>query len=442
MVLLVLAVLIAAQEPATDERLASLVARLGSEDLESREKAQAELYALGPDIKLKLEKFLAANSGEAAKRIRSVLDRFEWDRFFKELVPPVARITLDRKRRTPEEVFAVIKEKTGWNIRAAAMNLREPVELGWTDAPALQVVDDVCRALGRGRVQLRAIAGGQSHERYSYDSHGRKLLGRAEERIVSIDGNKPPAAWVTYSNQFRAELEDIVITETRDYNASKGNASIRLVLAGQPEMTSLKAGAWIIDEIVDDKGRSLKSDAKPPRFGNEQPESELGESRDSVWFSSRDHDHMMMVRSQVPIAVPESDAVRIAQLKARIRVTFPGREITKTRKVEEVRESGEIRIGGAVITILQAEVQGQRFTVRYRLAGRYQGQPAVELLDERGQPANQSGYSGGGGGGGEWSYSWNLRGAAVAQIRVRAQVGHKTIEVPVEMKDIPLPKGE
>lgn len=442
MVPLFLALLVVAQEPATEERLTSLITQLGSDDIEAREKAQAELYALGPAIKPRLEKSLAGTTPEAAKRIRAVLDRFEWDRFFKELVPPVTRITLERGRRTPEEIFTLIKEKTGWNIRAAAMNLREPVELGWTAAPALQVIDDVCRALGRGRVQHRVIAGGSGHERHGYDINGRPLRGNQDERLVSIDGNKPPATLVTYSGHFRAELEDISISETRDYNSTKANASIRLVLASQPGMTVLQAGGWIIDEIVDDKGRSLKSDAKVPRIATEQPDLEPGESRDSVWFSSRDRDPMMHFRSHLQIAVPESDAVRIARLKTRIRVTFPGREVTETRKVTDLREGGEIRIGDAVVTILKAELQGQQFSIRYRLGGRFQGQPGVELLDEKGQPVNHSGYSGGGGGSGERNYSFHVRGESVAQIRIRAHVGHKTIEVPVEMKDIPLPKGD
>ena len=440
MFLLTLALLVAVQEPATDQRLTTLIAQLGSDDLEAREKAQADLYALGPEIKPRLEKLLADASGEAAKRLRAILDRFESDRFFKDLVPPATRLTLDRKRRTPEEIFSLIKEKTGWNIRAAAMNLREPVELGWTDAPALQVIDDVCRALGRGRVQLRVIAGGSGYDRPSYDNQGRPVRG--EERVVTIDGSKPPSNLVAYSNQFRAEVQDILITESRDYSGSKGNASISLQLTGQPGLKVLQAGGWIIDEVVDDKDRSLKSDAKPQRFGNEQPDPEPGESRDSVWFSSRDRDlGMMGYRSDLPITVPAADAVRIARLKARIRVTFPGREVTEARKVEELKEGGEIRIGEAVVTITKAEKQGQQFSVQYRLGGRYQGQPGLEPLDAKGQPVVTGGGSSGGGGG-QYNVSWHLRGDDVAQIRVRAYVGHKTIEVPIEMKDIPLPKGE
>jgi len=437
MVPLVLALVIGAQEPATEERLTALITQLGSEDLEARDKAQAGLYALGPDIKPRLEKLLDGTSGEAAKRIRAVLDRFESDRFFKDLVPPVARITLDKARRSPEEIFALVREKTGWNIRAASMNVREPVELGWTDAPALQVIDDVCRALGRGKVQLRVLAGGQGH-----DMSGRPDRTSPGEKVVSIDGSKPPNALIVYSNHFRAEIQDIVITETRDYTAAKASASIGLVLTGQPGMTVLQAGAWILDEVVDDKGRSLKSDAKAPRFGNQQPDPEPGESRDSVWFSSRDRDHGMYYRPDVAITVPEADAVRIAQLKARIRVTFPGREVTETRKVADLKEGGEIRIGDAVITIIKAEKQGQQFSVNYRVGGRYGGQPGLEPLDEKGRPVNTQGGGSSGGGGGQWNVNWFVRGDDVVQLRVRAYVGHKTIEVPIEMKDIPLPKGE
>jgi hypothetical protein len=431
-----LALLLAPQQPSVDKQVDALVVRLGSDDLDEREKAQAELYALGPDIKPRLEGLLPNNSGEAAKRIRAILDRFESDRYFKELIPPPVRITLERKSRTPEEIFAHIKEKTGWNIRASAMNLREPVELGWTDAPALQVVDDVCRALGRGRVNLRRLGGN------SYDMDGRSYRDVPEERTIAIDGGKPPAVCIAYSNQFRASLEDVMLFETRDYSGVKANASIILQLTGPPGMTARQTGAWIIDEITDDKGRSLKAEVKPPRFINEAaPDLEPGESRDAVWFTSNDRGYGMHMRADTPILVPEPDAVRIAVLKARIRVTFSGREVSATKKVEELRDGGEIRIGEAVVTIVKAEKQGPQFTVNYRLGGKYQGQPGLEPLDDKGRSLNNYG-GGSGGGGGTYHVNWHVRGEDVAQIRIRAVVGHKTIEVPVELKDIPLPKGE
>ncbi|HEU4339730.1 MAG TPA: hypothetical protein VFS19_06650, partial [Planctomycetota bacterium] len=187
---------------------------------------------------------------------------------------------------------------------------------------------------------------------------------------------------------------------------------------------------------------SLKTDVKAPRMGREAPELEPGESRDSVWFTSRDRGLGMFTRADSAIAVPPPDAVRIGVLKARIRVTFSGREVTETKKVEELREGGEIRIGEAVVAIVKAEKQGQMFNVTYRLQGKYQGQPGLEPLDDKGRPLGSYGGSSGGSGGGTYSVGWHVRGEDVAQIRVRAVVGHKTIEVPVELKDIPLPKGD
>ena len=420
-----LALLMAAPQTAADKRIDGLVEKLASDDISEREKAQSELYALGPSIKPRLEAALAGASAEVSARIRVVLENFAWDERLKAALPPVARLTLERKRRTPEEIFSLIRERTGWPVRVAALNLREPVELGWTEAPVLQVLDDVCRALGRGRVQPPMIVG-----------HG---VSSPFGRSLSIDGSQPPAPCVTYWNQFRAEVDEVTIIETRDYLNFKKQASVRLLLTAQPGTTVLRAGAWIMDEITDDRGQSLKAPPRP--HPGRESDLEPGEARDSVWFVSPDNRFDMYQTSDVAIEVPGPESARIGRLKARIRVTLPGLMVSETRKVSDLKEGGEIRIGGALITITKAEQKGQQFSLAYRREGKFQGQAVFEPLDENGRSLRNVG-GGSGGDGVNWTANWHVRGEQVASLRIRAFVGHRTVEIPVEMSDIPLPKRD
>lgn len=429
MALLLLACLIAPQDPALDKKVAALIQRLGSDDLDERENAQKELNSLGASVKARIEAAIPGASPEVAARLRALLDNFAWEDRFKNSLAPVLRLTLDKKKRTLEDILAVVREKTGWTVRVAAMNLREPVELGWTDAPALQVLDDVCRALGRGRVEAPLIAGDNDrHPRFEREDSG----GNA----ITIDGGEKAAPAAGYWNQFRAEVAGITIVETRNYSSTESTASLSLQLSAQPGVSVMKAGNWIIDEITDDRGKSLKSDAKTSPFAKR--ETEPGDARDSVWFA-RD-DLGSFEESTLDFEVPGPGSTRIAVLKARIRVTLPGKKVTEIRKVADVREGGEIRLGDAVITISKAGMEEGEFKMTYRAGGKHQGTPSFELLDADGRQVRTSG-SGTSSNGATTEAEWRVSGE-VAAVRVSAILGHRTIEIPFELKDIPLPKGD
>jgi hypothetical protein len=430
---LALLLLFIPQQSADDKKIAALIERLGSDDIRERERATTELAALGVAIKPKLEAALAGAAPEVAAQIRKVLDNFGWEERFQSALPPVVRLTLEKKKRTPEEIFALIRDKTGWTIRAGAMNIREPVELGWIDAPVLQIIDDVCRALGRGRAFPVPVT------RSSFDHRPERQRSgdRSKERVISIDGSQPLVAAAAYSQQFRAEVSDITITETRDYQTTKVQANLQLQLTAQPGTKVVRTGRWIIDELVDERGNSLKLDA--PAMGRE-PDLEPGESRTQVSFGPDSYSYSSF-GSMVPFTAPGGDIRKIARLKARIRLTVPGREVVETVKVADLKNGGEIRIGEAVIVILKAEKQNQNFTLNYRIDGKALGRPNFEPLDESGRPLASMG-GGSGGGGASWHQNWHLRGEDVASLQVRATVGLLTFEVPIEMTDIVLPKGE
>jgi hypothetical protein len=428
MALLLFACLLTAQDPAVDKKVASLIQRLASDDLDERERAQGELNSLGPSIKARLEAALPGASAEVAARLRAVLDNFAWEDMFKGALPPVARLTLERKKRTLEEILALVRGKTGWTFRASAMNLREPVDLGWSDAPALQVLDDACRALRRGRVQAPVIAGSDD----SYDP----IDSGDDRRLIAIDGDSSASPAVGYWNQFRVELRRITIVEKRGYSSTETDASLALVLTAQPGVTVLQAGNWIVDEITDDRGRSLKTEAKRHPWNKSDPEA--GDARNSVWFV--DDDRWNERGSNVEFEAPGPEAAKIARLKGRIRVTLAGRKVVETKKVADLREGGEIRFGETVVTISKAEMKDRNFSVTYSVSGKHHGHPSMDPVDADGRLVRTSG-GGSSSGGSTWEQNWHVQGE-VAALRISAILGHRTIEVPIELKELPLPKGD
>src|SRR6185503_18325613 len=97
-------------------------------------------------------------------------------------------------------------------------NLKEPLDAGWEQAPVLQVLDDVCRRLGRGRPEPPILRSRRAEESDYWPE--RRSEPPPRDRIDLNGEAKPPLATAHY-RQFRAAVTDIVITEQRSLkNAS------------------------------------------------------------------------------------------------------------------------------------------------------------------------------------------------------------------------------
>jgi hypothetical protein len=70
---------------ALQDDISSLVRKLGSDELESRNAAESKLVEIGENAKPALREALASNDNEVATRARSALDRIEWDQYIKSL---------------------------------------------------------------------------------------------------------------------------------------------------------------------------------------------------------------------------------------------------------------------------------------------------------------------------------------------------------------------
>jgi hypothetical protein len=111
-------------------------------------------------------------------------------------------------------------------------------------------------------------------------------------------------------------------------------------------------------------------------------------------------------------------------------------------KVADVKDGGHVDFGSVRITIQKAGLTDKAFQLETATAGTFTGTPDFELVGPTGGRVDTNG-GGSGGAPGRRSQSWYLTsGQVVDAIRVRGYVGSRTIELPFEWIDVPLPKED
>lgn len=436
--LLCLGLLLPQQESDLKARVAKLVRQLDSEDSDRRDEAQRKLVELGPEVVPHLKAYADAKSAEIAVRVRWVLEHFERIKQLAKSLPPVKTVTIPKGSHTAAEILEAVRAQSGYPVRTYGLSLRKPIDIGWKDAPVLKVLDDMCRALGRGRLEVPVL-------RVQGDSYPWGMRhGIPEEEVtgLAVEGDHAPPAAVAHWNQFRAAVTDVVVTEKRDLNESSASAVVHIAVHAQPGTNPIFVGPWRLLEAVDDTGRALVPGAAPvPLFGDAEG-PEVGDSPHSVSFPSGGFGWRRGASGQIKIDVPAPEARRIKRLTVKRRATFPYRRVFRTAKVEDVKDGGTISFGETDITIHKAYHEGGKFKLHYQFKGSARGSPAFEILDERGNPVRTRG-SGSSGGGGLTKQEWHLSGGArVASIRTSAYMGQRTLEMTFEIHDIPLPEPE
>jgi hypothetical protein len=416
----------------------ALVEQLDSEELAQRERARDELTAKGRKILPILKPFLKSPSAEVASQIRSIVEHFEREALLEQSLPKLQTVTIPKGRHTPEEILQKIREQTGYRIDAYGIKMRETLEIGWEKAPVLRVLDEMCRRMGRGRPEPPALAVRTKNE---FDTgHDWTAVTLPDQLIVDGEG-KPP--WATaHFNQFRAVVTDVVVTEKRSLGESSTQASLSLSVSAQPGTHPIHIGSWEVEEIQDDRGTSLKEPGpRRPVFRGE-PAPDVGESLDSVWFTlDSSWRYGRQGQEPIPIKPPGPEARRIARLKAKLRVSFAVEEATRIVKVKDIKDKGKesADFGLAKIVFSQPEMKEDGFHLHYAVVGSAHGAPALTLLDPDGTEI-QTGGGGSTSSATEYNRHWYLRGATeVAALRLSAWIGRKTIDLPFEFAEIPLP---
>ncbi|HXX94753.1 MAG TPA: hypothetical protein VEN81_14060 [Planctomycetota bacterium] len=415
----------------------SLVEQLDSEDLAQRDRARQDLTELGRKILPLLKPFLKSPSAEVAGQVRGIVERFEWDERLERTLPALRTVTLTKGPHTPAEILAEIRRQTGYRIDVYGLKTREPVDVGWEKVPVLRALDELCRLMGQGRPEPPSI-----NERTTDDFNlGDRSPEPSSPKILIQGESKLPCA-IAHWNQFRAAVNDLVITENRSLKNSSSQATVNLTLSAQPGTRPIHVGAWEVEEILDDRGASLVLGEKGRGDFDSESAPDAGESLDSVWFEV-DSDSHYRGSGPNPLALkpPAPEARKIARMKLKVKLTFAVEELTRTLKIKEIQEkgTGTADFGLAQITFSQPKQSENSFHLHYLVSGPSHGVPAPVLLDKDGAEIRTRG-GGSRTSGADHDRDWYLRGSPeVAAVRVSAWKGRKTIEIPLAFSDIPLP---
>ncbi len=426
-----------ALQDADERAIRSLVEQLDAEDPSQRDKARQELLRKGRSIAPLLKSILKDASGEVAGQLRSIVTRFERDELLERSLPPLRTVSIPKGTLTPEEIFRKIHEQTGYRVAPYGMNLRAPMDAGWERAPVLQVLDDVCRRLGRGRAEPPPLKSKRSEDSDFWPE--RRSEPGASDRI-GLNGEATLLGATAHFRQFRAAVSDIVITEQRSLKTASAQANLQVSLAAQPGTHPIDVSPLEVQEITDDTGASLKGEEDARAAFRSDPVPDVGESPDSVWFRA-DRWGGGGETPSLSIVPPSPKARRIARLRVSLRASFAAQELTRVASVAEIKEKGSATLdfGAAGIILSRAEMKEGSFSVSYRLRGSPRGTPVLVLLDKDGAEIRNSG-GGSSSTGADHQQRWTLRGVGgVSAIRASAWVGHTTIEIPFEFTDVPLP---
>ncbi len=140
-VAVVSALAVAAVASATD--IPALVAKLGADDYRERERAGADLLALGqqsvPHLKLALSK---STDPEATRRLEVLVERLESASFSEP-----TRISLKCERKPAKEVFDELARLAGCVFTFENAPRTALVTFDWRGTPFLQALDQLCGAL-------------------------------------------------------------------------------------------------------------------------------------------------------------------------------------------------------------------------------------------------------------------------------------------------------
>lgn len=136
--------------PVPPDRIRAAVAGLGHADFETRERAHADILALGEKAYAQLRRALpAVTDAETRRRLTAILQKMDGDR-----LTTARRVTLVATRVTAPEAFRRVARQAGYRLRAEALGddfeKKRVHEFSLTNVPFWEAIDAIGNASGLG----------------------------------------------------------------------------------------------------------------------------------------------------------------------------------------------------------------------------------------------------------------------------------------------------
>ncbi|HZL72519.1 MAG TPA: hypothetical protein VFC86_08665 [Planctomycetota bacterium] len=198
------------QDP-LDKRIAGLLERMLSEEIERREAAAKEMIALGEPAIEKLEKAAADTADpETASRLKAVVIQIKRNALIVKVAPPVKLVTVSAKDVPLKDFLADVCAQAGVEYLCDSPAADRTVTVEAKGEPVLQVIDRACA------------------------SRGDVIATLAEGRLKVANG-KYAADPAAYIEGYRIRVKKTVVTEVIEAGAAKTSIALYFEVDAQPD---------------------------------------------------------------------------------------------------------------------------------------------------------------------------------------------------------------
>ena len=423
------------QEPDVD----ALLKQLTDESIEVRGQAASGLIDLGDKVVERIKKELASADGEIKPQLEGILRAIARKRKLNEVLPALARVTIDAKDLKLREVLEDLKRQSG-----LAMNLEgladAAISVQVKDAAPLEALNAICKAAGlgfqidsyqsmRGRAVVAGGPGGFGGEQ-----------GEPTIRFTAGGYAEIPRVFVRH---YQVEPSNVSMSQSSNFRTTTFSAQMNVQLTWPP---GVKPDVMMmeINSVTDDKGRALYDAARNPGIRMDRP------MRRGMYPSRSQWDQY------VHLTYPAADARSIASVKGNATLKFVMEEKLLSFEAPETESAQKKEYDGVEVELREFKstadtIQVKLVTTGRRKSAQGEGQgpgsfgnidsQQVRLRMEDGSAPSHQGMSGRGDG---KSYTIDLtyrnaKSKVVAIDIVMDTVYHED-KFEFELKDIPLPK--
>jgi hypothetical protein len=228
--LLILSGMAIAQDAATQAR--EWCDKLGEENPQIREEAQRQLIRLGsaalPALKETAEK---SSDPEIRDRARKAMEEIARGEKLEKVYQAPKHLTVDFKEVPLREVVADLSRRTGLRFTVAQMDT--PITMKFTDAPLLQVLDEISRQLKESSLKF------------------------VDEKTVALNSDRFIPYPTTYSGAFRLRVTRIEKQISNTFDKVSGEVRVCLMVDWEKTVKPLDNYQIDLLEASDDQNHKL-----------------------------------------------------------------------------------------------------------------------------------------------------------------------------------------
>ncbi|MEK7866598.1 MAG: HEAT repeat domain-containing protein [Planctomycetota bacterium] len=263
-------------------RVKALVAELSSDDADVRDRATADLTAIGPSAEAHLVAALSTGDPEVRARVQQALDAIRLE----QRIGASAWVTLPAKETPLAEAFQELARQTGRKFDSTAVDLTgRMLPAGGGRLPIWEALDRLVRAGG-----------------CSYALPFREAITLQPEPLSD--------APVCHDGPFRVVLDEVTVTRTKEYDGGTVDSStdVQMTLEWEGHIRPLAVGTTArVKVATDDKGGSMLLPSDEDGFHDHSRPDDDEDPSQPCWTS---------------LGSPAAGATRIEKLEGEIEVLF------------------------------------------------------------------------------------------------------------------------